>query len=212
MNYKHLWQLIANYSATVTPDGKIELTQKPTKEKATPPAIANGTNLVALQIGANQGQTVSLEIKNMQASALGISSTNLNGKQDITLSNGGQLTVWYTATKQSNNGVSDNLTEYTIDVSSHDKAAAAISAFDDAISRVSAERSRMGAVQNRLDHTVDNLKYMNENVTASESRVRDLDMALEMSTYTKNNILVQSAQAMLAQANQLPQGVLQLLK
>ena len=105
-----------------------------------------------------------------------------------------------------------HLTEYTIDVSSHDKAAAAISAFDDAIARVSAERSRMGAVQNRLEHTVDNLKYMNENVTASESRIRDLDMAQEMSTYTKNNILVQSAQAMLAQANQLPQGVLQLLK
>ena len=62
---------------------------------------------MALQIGANQGQTVSLEIKNMQASALGISSTNLKGQQDIILSNGDNLTVWYTQTLQSNNGISD---------------------------------------------------------------------------------------------------------
>ena len=103
-------------------------------------------------------------------------------------------------------------TDYTLDVSTHEKAAAAITVFDDAIQRVSAERSRMGAVQNRLEYTVDNLKYMSENTTASESRIRDLDMALEMTNYTKNNILVQSAQAMLAQANQMPQGVLQLLK
>ena len=85
--------------------------------------------------------------------------------------------------------LTNEATEYTLDVSTHEKAAAAITVFDDAIQRVSAERSRMGAVQNRLEHTVDNLKYMAENTTASESRIRDLDMALEMSAYTKNNIL-----------------------
>ena len=108
--------------------------------------------------------------------------------------------------------LNNELTDYTLDVSTHEKASAAITVFNDAIERVSAERSRLGAVQNRLEHTVDNLKYMSENTTAAEARIRDLDMALEMTAYTKNNILVQSAQAMLAQANQLPQGVLQLLK
>lgn len=192
-------------------DGKIELEQKIGQESAIAPKIDNG-GLVALQIGANQGQTVSLEIKNMQAVATGISRIDSGGEKEITLSDGEKLTVWYTTTKQANNGVSDDLVEYTVDVSTHEKAAAAITVFEDAIQRVSAERSRLGAIQNRLEHTTDNLKYMSENVTASESRIRDLDMALEMSTYTKNNILVQSAQAMLAQANQLPQGVLQLLK
>ena len=155
---------------------------------------------------------MSLEIKNMRSAAIGISSIDQGGKKTITSANGETLTAWYTTTKQSNNGITDTLTEYTLDVSNHEKAAAAISVLDDAIQRVSAERSRMGAVQNRLEYAVDNLKYMSENITASESRIRDLDMALEMTAYTKNNILVQSAQAMLAQANQLPQGVLQLLK
>ena len=148
----------------------------------------------------------------MQAAAIGISRTDNGGEQEITLTNGEKLKVWYTNSKQSNNGINNELTDYTLDVSTHEKAAAAITVFNDAIERVSAERSRMGAVQNRLEHTVDNLKYMSENTTAAESRIRDLDMALEMTAYTKNNILVQSAQAMLAQANQLPQGVLQLLK
>ena len=70
----------------------------------------------------------------------------------------------------------------------------------------------MGAVQNRLEHTINNLGVTNKNITAAESRIRDTDMAKEMMAYKKNNILVQSAQAMLAQANTLPQGVLQLLQ
>lgn len=202
-------KLSAKYIASDAGGGKIQLTQKPGKESATAPVIGNS---VILQIGANEGQTVSLEIVNMRSAALGISSIVLSGQQTITGANGESLNVWYTTTKQSNNGTTDTLTEYTMDVSSNEKASAAISVIDDAIQRVSAERSRMGAVQNRLEYAVDNLKYMGENVTASESRIRDVDMALEMTTYTKNNILVQSAQAMLAQANQLPQGVLQLLK
>lgn len=70
----------------------------------------------------------------------------------------------------------------------------------------------MGGMQNRLEHTINNLGTTSENLTASESRIRDVDMAKEMMEFTKNNILSQAAQAMLAQANQQPQGVLQLLQ
>ncbi|MFZ5968973.1 MAG: flagellin [Bacillota bacterium] len=80
------------------------------------------------------------------------------------------------------------------------------------IDNVSSARSTLGALQNRLEHTVNNLSTTTENLTAAESRVRDVDMAKEMSTYTKNNILTQAATAMLAQANQSPQSVLQLLQ
>jgi len=81
-----------------------------------------------------------------------------------------------------------------------------------AINLVSAQRASLGALQNRLEHTINNLGVTTENLTAAESRIRDTDMAKEMMEYTKNNILVQAAQAMLAQANQVPQGVLQLLR
>ena len=83
---------------------------------------------------------------------------------------------------------------------------------DGAINQVSAERSKMGAWQNRLEHTINNLSTSSENLTAAESRVRDVDMAKEMMEFTKNNILNQASTAMLAQANQQPQGVLQLLR
>ena len=81
-----------------------------------------------------------------------------------------------------------------------------------AINTVSSTRGDLGAIQNRLEHTINNLGVTTENMTAAESRIRDTDMAEEMMSYTKNNILVQAAQAMLAQANQVPQGVLQLLQ
>lgn len=87
-----------------------------------------------------------------------------------------------------------------------------ISVINSAIDKVSKLRGTFGAVQNRLEHTLNNLAVSTENITASESRIRDVDMAKEMMSYTKNNILVQSAQAMLAQANQVPQSVLQLLQ
>ncbi|MEK3740613.1 MULTISPECIES: flagellin Hag [Paenibacillus] len=83
---------------------------------------------------------------------------------------------------------------------------------DTAIKTVSASRSKLGANQNRLEHTINNLNNASENLTAAESRVRDVDMAKEMMDQTKNSILAQAAQAMLAQANQQPQGVLQLLR
>lgn len=99
-----------------------------------------------------------------------------------------------------------------VNISTQAGATAAISTLDDAIKNVSAERSKLGAVQNRLEHTINNLGTSSENLTAAESRVRDVDMAKEMMEQTKNNILAQAAQAMLAQANQQPQGVLQLLR
>ncbi|MEW4290175.1 flagellin Hag [Rossellomorea marisflavi] len=91
-------------------------------------------------------------------------------------------------------------------------ATAAIDTIDAAIGLVSDERSQLGAKQNRLEHTINNLNTSSENLTAAESRIRDVDMAKEMMEQTKNSILSQASQAMLAQANQTPQGVLQLLR
>ena len=99
-----------------------------------------------------------------------------------------------------------------VDISTQTGASDAIKKIKDAINTVSATRGDLGAIQNRLDHTINNLGVTTENLTAAESRIRDTDMAEEMMSYTKNNILVQAAQAMLAQANQVPQGVLQLLQ
>ncbi len=99
-----------------------------------------------------------------------------------------------------------------IDISTQDGAAAAVDLIKAAINKVSDVRGTLGATQNRLDHTINNLSVMTENIQDAESTIRDTDVADEMMAYTKNNILVQSAQAMLAQANQVPQGVLQLLQ
>ena len=100
----------------------------------------------------------------------------------------------------------------SIDVSTQDGASSAVQIIKDAINKVSSTRGDLGALQNRLEHTINNLGVTTENMTAAESRIRDVDMAKEMMNYTKNNILVQASQSMLAQANQTPQGVLQLLK
>ncbi len=98
-----------------------------------------------------------------------------------------------------------------ISVAKQDDANTSINKIDDAIQKVSTQRAKLGAVQNRLEHTVNSLNTANENLTASESQIRDTDMAAEMIKYTKSNILQQASQSMLAQANQQPQGVLQLL-
>ncbi|MEN6313408.1 MAG: flagellin [Clostridiaceae bacterium] len=103
-------------------------------------------------------------------------------------------------------------TKAGINVKTQSAADKAITTINNALETVSSERSKLGAMQNRLEHTIANLGTSSENLTASESRVRDVDMAKEMMAYTKNNILTQAATAMLAQANQQPQGVLQLLQ
>jgi flagellin len=99
-----------------------------------------------------------------------------------------------------------------VDISTIEGATSAIETIKNAINSVSMTRGTLGAVQNRLEHTANNLSVMNENISDAESTIRDTDIAEEMTSYTKNNILVQSAQAMLAQANSVPQGVLQLLQ
>ncbi|HEY2494684.1 MAG TPA: flagellin [Paenibacillus sp.] len=99
-----------------------------------------------------------------------------------------------------------------VNISSQRSADKAITTINNALNKVSEERSKLGANQNRLEHTINNLGATSENLSAAESRIRDVDMAKEMVSFTKNNILTQAAQAMLAQANQQPQGVLQLLR
>ncbi|OAH54601.1 hypothetical protein AWH48_08395 [Domibacillus aminovorans] len=140
---------------------------------------------LAFQIGANESEMLTLDLSPMDAKKLGIATIFDSVKGNATTG---------------------------ADVSTVEKASEAITIFDKAIRLVSAERSNLGAIQNRLEHTVTNLQTANENLTAAESRIRDLDMAKEMTQFTRNNILNQAGQAMLAQANQLPQGILQLLQ
>jgi flagellin len=99
-----------------------------------------------------------------------------------------------------------------VDLTQQKTADVAISAIDKAINSVSSERSKMGAIINRLDHTIKNLGTTSENMQASESRIRDVDMAKEIMDFTKSQILSQASQAMLAQANMMPQSVLSLLQ
>ena len=130
---------------------------------------------IELQIGANEGQTMSFTLDDMSADALGV-------------------------------GVGK------VDLSKQETAKTATTTIDAAIKKVSKARGQMGAVQNRLEHTINNLDTASENMQTAESRIRDTDMAEEMVNYSKNNILAQAGQSMLAQANQSNQGVLTLLQ
>ena len=133
---------------------------------------------VAVQVGANSNQSMSIEIGDMRAEALGIKT--VKGE--------------------------------TLSVETAEKANEAITKFDKALNAVSSQRANLGAVQNRLEYTISNLDNTAENLTSAESTLRDVDMAKEMMEYSKNNILNQAAQAMISQANQQPQNVLQLLR
>jgi flagellin len=105
-----------------------------------------------------------------------------------------------------------NVDSATVDITSVTNAQASMDAIDKAIKGVNSVRADLGAVQNRFEHTINNLSVATENVTASESRIRDVDMASEMANFTRSQILSQAGTAMLAQANQSSQGVLQLLR
>jgi len=135
-----------------------------------------------LQVGSLEGQNISVSIKAMNSSSLG-------------------LTTGTGATKK-----------LAISVSSFSSAGSAMTVIQKAIQSVSAMRSTLGALQNRLEHTISNLDNISENTQAAESRLRDTDMAEEMVEYSKNNILAQAGQSMLAQGNQSTQGVLSLLQ
>ena len=137
--------------------------------------LSGGFKDKKLQVGALNGQKISITIGAMNAATLGIN-------------NGTKLVTSFT------------------------NAGKAMSTFQKAISKVSSQRSALGALQNRLEHTVANLDNVAENTQSAESRIRDTDMAEEMVEYSKNNILAQAGQSMLAQANQSTQGVLSLLQ
>ncbi|MBU6145851.1 MAG: flagellin [Paenibacillaceae bacterium] len=146
---------------------------------------ASGSSSAQFAIGANAGQNMLVSFGDMNTDQLG-NASNIN-----TLVN----------------SVGANLVIDTLA-----KAQTLITEIDAAIVDVSTQRGVFGAAQNRLEHTINNLQASAENLTSSESRIRDVDMAKELMSQTKNNILAQAAQAMLAQANQTPQGVLQLLR
>lgn len=136
---------------------------------------ASASGGITLQIGANEGQTMTFSMDDMSARALGVDGNK-------------------------------------VDLSTQEGAQKATTTIDDAIKKVSTQRGRLGAVQNRLEHTISNLDTAAENTQNAESRIRDTDMASEMVNYSKNNILAQAGQSMLAQANQSNQGVLSLLQ
>ncbi len=124
---------------------------------------------------------------------------------------GQKITIAICAMTASNIGIGKQSAYENVVVSNFSVAGNAISAIQAAINKVSDQRSALGALQNRLEHTIANLDVAAENTQAAESRIRDVDMAEEMVTYSKNNILAQAGQSMLAQANQSTQGVLSLL-
>ena len=170
-------------TATVSGQGTSAATGSGGAAAAT--GFAGGTTATA--IGAAEGEALTLQI--------GDTSDSFN-----------QLSVSIKDCHVDAMGIGD------LDISTQDGAAAALDIIKAAINYVSDVRGTLGATQNRLDHTINNLSVMEENIQDAESTIRDTDVAEEMMAYTKNNILIQSAQAMLAQANAVPQGVLQLLQ
>ncbi len=147
-----------------------------------------------LQVGSLSGQAILVSIENMNA-------TSLFGGKNSAVSSVSDVNT-------------ENLKSYNnkLTVSSFDTAGSAMKSIQSAIALVSNQRSNLGAVQNRLEHTIANLDNISENTQSAESRIRDTDMAEEMVNYSKNNILAQAGQSMLAQANQSTQGVLSLLQ
>lgn len=132
---------------------------------------------------------------------------SFSGKLQIGANTGQSLQVKISNMSAGASGLAVN----GVNIGTQSGANTAIATIDTAITKLSSERSTLGAVQNRLEHTIKNLDNASENLQAAESRVRDVDMAKEMMNFTKNNILQQASTAMLAQANMAPQGVLQLL-
>ncbi len=167
-------------------------------------ALAKDSKITAEANGATI--KVSSTVTGAKSEAPVIGSAGLTLQVGDTSEDFNQLTV------QVSSMDADALGIGSVDISTQGGAKVAVDKIKNAINMVSSQRGKLGAIQNRLEHTINNLSVTAENITAAESRIRDVDVAEEMMAYTKNNILVQSAQAMLAQANQIPQGVLQLLQ
>ena len=148
-------------------------------------------------------------------------TTAFNGKTPLSPAKAGEtLTFFIGASAVTDNAMTVAQTIMTdealkvkdIKVDNTTNAFKAMASVDAAIEKVSTYRATLGAAQNRLEHTVNNLKVTSENITSAESRIRDTDMADEITAYTKNNILLQAAQSMLSQSNAMPQGVLSMLQ
>lgn len=150
----------------------------------------------SFQIGANAGAMDKLDL-----TIASMDTENLKGKVKTVDEDGDETEADVTIKAITADG-------YTMDTEGASKA---IQAIDGAIAQVSTQRSNLGATQNRLEHTINNLQTTSENLSEANSRIRDVDMAEEMMEFTKSNILSQAATAMLAQANQMPQSVLQLI-
>ncbi|MGN0710627.1 MAG: flagellin [Anaerovoracaceae bacterium] len=170
----------------------------------------DGTSSAVLTLGSDTDLTVGGKTYKGSGAKAGTGAEGLSSALTLqigdTAASYNKVTVNVDSMDASSLGIAD------IDISTQDGAAAAIDKINSAINKVSSTRGDLGAIQNRLEHTINNLGVTEENMTSAESRIRDTDMASEMMEYTKNNILIQASQAMLAQANQLPQGVLQLLQ
>lgn len=191
---EHGISFTVDIQADANASGQFTLTGLGTTEHV----LTSQDDSLKFQVGANQSQSMVLELSDMRSVALGITSTTSGGA--------------FTAAQNVTNGTNNTNVEYALDVSTYEKASAAITTINNAITAVSSERSKLGAIQNRLEHTIKNLDTSSENLQSAESRIRDVDMAKEMMNFTKQNILQQAATSMLAQANQSPQTVLQLLK
>jgi len=155
------------------------------------------SNSVNFQVGANAGQTITVTLKDMSVNAIGIGAVSA------------VATVPATSTTSA---IPGRPATSGARVDTQTAASAAVTAIDTAIQNVSSFRADLGSVQNRLESAIRSTDNSSENLQAAESRIRDVDMAKEMMNFSKTNILSQAAQAMLSQANQQPQGVLQLLR
>ena len=183
-------------------------------------AVASGTEVSADMLSAVQNATVSGKGITLGTNTKASWTTLAGTSGAMSANTGAPLTLQIGDTSDSFNQLRVGIRDCHVDaldltdmkIRDQDSAAKALDKIKSAINYVSDVRGTLGATQNRLDHTINNLSVMQENIQDAESTIRDTDVADEMMDYTKNNILIQSAQAMLAQANQVPQGVLQLLQ
>ena len=180
-----------------------------------PTAVAGSMSTITF--GGANGETLSIEVNDQYTTgALDGKKINLTGSGDLKFhigSNEGQnIAVAISDMRVTGGKTAEMSALATVNISDQVGADNAITTINDAITKVSETRAGLGAVQNRLEYTINNLNTSSENLTAAESRIRDVDMAKEISEQTKQSILAQASQAMLAQANQQPQNVLSLLR
>ena len=224
--FKFATSSTASAAAKVAKDGTVTITLKKGESYTAADIEALLKKATTGTASGNKASDAMMDaVKNAKVSGSGVTEIGTNGSlakasaaavQDT----GKDLTLQIGDTSEKFNQLEVSINDCHVDalgltemkISDQDSAAEALNMIKSAINYVSDVRGTLGATQNRLDHTINNLSVMQENIQDAESTIRDTDVADEMMAYTKNNILIQSAQAMLAQANQVPQGVLQLLQ